>query len=260
MTSPISSNWFYYTTMASLAQATSAAGQSKNSADPTSGGGNDSSLFMMLLSSMMQGKEMDPSMMAALNPGATSGNSQMMAQLNNAYKPISVSLPSATVPALSAPAATVPAAAETAVQPAVPNLKTDLSFKPIQFLKLENTLGGKLSGTSAHFINAGKKYDLDPNFLSAIAIHETGNGSSRAVNEKNNVAGMMGRNGLRSYDSLEESIYDMARNLRQNYLDKGITTIAAVGAKYAPVGAGNDPTGLNNHWVTGVNRQLNKLT
>ncbi|MFD1032816.1 glucosaminidase domain-containing protein [Metaplanococcus flavidus] len=250
MTSPISSNWFYYTTMASLAQASSAAGQSKDSANPLNEAGNDTSMFMMLLSSMMQGGEMDPSMMAAMNPAGNSDNSQMMAQLNNAYKPISVSLP----------AATPLTAAETAVQPAVPNLKTDLSFKPIQFIKLENTLDGKLSGTSAHFINAGKKYDLDPNFLSAIAIHETGNGSSRAVNEKNNVAGMMGRNGLRSYDSLEESIFDMARNLRQNYLNKGITTVSAVGAKYAPVGAGNDPTGLNNHWVTGVNRQLNKLT
>ncbi|XKE94942.1 glucosaminidase domain-containing protein [Metaplanococcus flavidus] len=253
MTSPISSNWFYYTTMASLAQASSAANQTGNSANPLNGSGNNTSMFMSLLSSMMQGGEMDPSMLAALNPQTNEGNSQssqMMEQLNNTYKPISVSLP----------APSTPAAAETAAQPAVANLKTDLSFKPIQFLKLENTLGGKLSGTSAHFINAGKKYDLDPNLLSAIAIHETGNGTSRAANEKNNIAGMMGKNGLRSYDSVEESIFDMARNLRQNYLNQGKTTVAAIGAKYAPVGAGNDPTGLNNHWVTGVNRQLNKLT
>lgn len=236
--------------MASLAQASSAAKGTGNSANSLNGSGNNTSMFMTLLSSMMQGGEMDPSMLAALNPTANSDNGQMMSQLNNTYKPISVSLP----------ASTAPAATETIVQPAVPNLKTDLSFKPIQFLKLENTLGGKLSGTSAHFINAGKKYDLDPNLLSAIAIHETGNGTSRAANEKNNIAGMMGKNGLRSYDSVEESIFDMARNLRQNYLNEGKTTIASIGAKYAPVGAGNDPTGLNNHWVTGVKRQLNKLT
>ena len=251
MTSPISSNWFYYTTMASLAQAASAANQSGNSSNPVNGTGNDTSMFMTLLSSMMQGNQMDPSMMAALNPPSTPVNNPMIPQLNNTYKPISVSLP---------PVAATPVSTEPNQQPTVPNLKTDLSFKPIQFLKLENTLGGKLSGTSAHFINAGKKYDLDPNLLSAIAIHETGNGTSRAANEKNNIAGMMGKNGLRSYDSVEESIFDMARNLRQNYVDQGKTTIAAIGAKYAPVGAGNDPTGLNNHWVTGVNRQLNKLT
>lgn len=242
--------------MASLVQATSAAGQSGNSAAPLNGTSNDNSMFMMLLSSMLQGVEMNPVMMAALNPVSiqtpVSDSNQMMAQLNNSYTPISVALPSAS-------AATTPAGAETGAQPAMPNLKTDLSFKPIQFLKLESSLGGKLSGTSAHFINAGKKYDLDPNLLSAIAIHETGNGTSRAANEKNNIAGMMGKNGLRSYDSVEESIFDMARNLRQNYLNQGKTTIAAIGAKYAPVGASNDPTGLNNHWVTGVNRQLNKL-
>lgn len=258
MTSPISSNWFYYTTMASLAQASSAANQTGNSANPTNGTGTDSSFFMTLLSSMMQGNGMDPSMLAALNPQTLSGNtqsSQMMDQLNNTFKPITVSLPGKT-----APAATSPTTVNTPVQPAVPNLKTDLTFKPIQFLKLENILGGKLSGTASHFINAGKKYDLDPNLLSAIAIHETGNGTSRAANEKNNVAGMMGKNGLRSYESVEESIFDMARNLRQNYVDQGRSTVAAIGAKYAPVGAGNDPTGLNNHWVTGVNRQLNKLT
>lgn len=201
----------------------------------------------------MQGDGMDPSMLAALNPQTNTENTQsnqIMAKLNSTYKPITVSLPGATAPA----------AVNTPVQPAVPNLKTDLTFKPIQFLKLENILAGKLSGTASHFINAGKKYDLDPNFLSAIAIHETGNGTSRAANEKNNVAGMMGKNGLRSYESVEESIFDMARNLRQNYVDQGRTTVAAIGAKYAPVGATNDPTGLNNHWVTGVNLQLNKLT
>ena len=141
-----------------------------------------------------------------------------------------------------------------------PTSTTDLNFKPIQFIKLENTLAGKLTGTATHFINAGKKYDIDPNLLSAIAIHETGNGSSKAAHEKNNIAGMMGRNGLRSYDSVEESIFDMARNLRQNYLNQGKTTVAEIGAKYAPVGAANDPTGLNNHWTTGVSHQLNKLT
>src|SRR5690606_23528191 len=144
---------FYYTTMASLAQASSAAGQPGNSTAPLNGTGNDNSMFMMLLSSMLQGGgEMNPAMMASLNPPTTPQNNQMMTSMNNAYKPISVSLPPAAAPA----------PAETASQPAVPNLKTDLSFKPIQFLKLESTLGGKLSGTSAHFINAGKKYDLDP--------------------------------------------------------------------------------------------------
>lgn len=137
---------------------------------------------------------------------------------------------------------------------------SDLRFKPVQFMKLDSTLEGKLSGTATHFINAGKQYDIDPGLLSAIAIHETGNGSSRAINEKNNVAGMMGKNGLRSYASVEDSIFDMARNLRENYLNQGKDTIEKIGAKYAPIGVVNDPTGLNNHWTTGVNRHFNNLS
>lgn len=174
-----------------------------------------------------------------------------------------VSLPTLTTP-LTAPLSNSynPAISPLNTQevPTAASDTSDLKFKPTQFVKLDNTLDGKLSGTASHFINAGKKYDLDPNLLSAIAIHETGNGSSRAVNDKNNVAGMMGKNGLRSYASVEDSIFDMARNLRQNYLNQGKDTIAKIGAKYAPVGAANDPTGLNNHWTKGVSSQYSKLT
>ena len=236
MTSPISSNWFYYTTMASMAKAmpainrTDAANYSLNNTQDVS------SLFSMLLESMMQGLETNQTAMSFTQ------ENQSFSQLTNMPFPFNLQQTGGE---------------EVSTNPSV---TTDLNFKPVQFLKLESTLAGKLSGTATHFINAGKKYDIDPNLLSAIAIHETGNGSSKAAHEKNNIAGMMGRNGLRSYDSVEESIFDMARNLRQNYLNQGKTTIAEIGAKYAPVGAANDPTGLNNHWTTGVSRQLNKLT
>lgn len=199
-----------------------------------------SSLFSMLLSSMMQGFESNA---ADTNTAAQSNAG------NASFAPADQSA--------------IPLQVQKMIHKDVPvsaNDTSNLKFKPVQFVKLENMLGGKLSGTATHFIEAGKKYDIDPNLLSAIAIHETGNGKSRAVNEKLNVAGMMGKNGLRSYDSLSDSIFDMARNLRQNYLNQGKTTIAAIGAKYAPVGASNDPTGLNNHWTTGVAKQLNRLS
>nr|WP_246231665.1 glucosaminidase domain-containing protein [Sporosarcina jiandibaonis] len=195
-----------------------------------------SSLFSMLLESMMQGLETNKSA-----TGFTQEN-QSFSQLTNTPFPFNLKQSSGEEVST------------------IPSVSTDLNFQPVQFLKLDSTLAGKLSDSAIHFINAGKKYDINPNLLSAIAIHETGNGSSKAAHEKNNIAGMMGRNGLRSYDSVEESIFDMARNLRQNYLNLGKTTITEIGAKYAPVGAANDPTGLNNHWTTGVSRQLNKLT
>jgi hypothetical protein len=126
--------------------------------------------------------------------------------------------------------------------------------------ELNGQLKGALKNMGEVFVAAGQKYQLNPALLASIAIHETGNGTSNAAKYKHNIAGMMGKNGLKTYDSVPESIFDMARNLRQNYLDKGKTTISLIGAKYAPVGAANDPTNLNNHWVNGVQRHFDNFT
>ncbi|MGG3466030.1 glucosaminidase domain-containing protein [Neobacillus pocheonensis] len=136
---------------------------------------------------------------------------------------------------------------------------TTLDYTEASLQKLNSTLKGKLADLGELFIEAGKKYNINPNLLASVAIHESGNGKSRAANEKNNIAGMMGRDGLKQYDTVAESIFDMARNLRKNYLDKGFDSIAKIGTKYAPIGADNDPTGLNNHWVKGVNNYFHSL-
>jgi len=119
---------------------------------------------------------------------------------------------------------------------------------------LNSSLGGSLKNSGDIFAAAGKKYGIDPALLAAIAIHETGNGTSNAVKNKNNVGGMMGKNGLMTFNSLEEGIDKMASNLKRNYFDKGLTTIEAIQKKYAPVGASNDPTNLNSNWVNGVKK------
>ncbi|QCJ45175.1 conjugal transfer protein [Bacillus sp. S3] len=129
-----------------------------------------------------------------------------------------------------------------------------LRFQAITPDKIDRLLDGKLKGMGTVFVQAGQLYNVDPALLAAIAMHETGNGTSRAALVKNNIAGMMGRDGLKSYASVEDSIMDMARNIGKNYLGKGLSSIAEIGAKYAPVGAENDPTGLNNHWVKGVTK------
>ncbi|MCM3693267.1 glucosaminidase domain-containing protein [Neobacillus niacini] len=126
-------------------------------------------------------------------------------------------------------------------------------------IELNGQLKGALNNMGEVFVAAGQKYQINPALLASIAIHETGNGTSNAAKYKHNIAGMMGKNGLKTYESVPESIFDMARNLRQNYLDKGKTTISLIGAKYAPVGAANDPTNLNNHWVNGVQRNFNNF-
>lgn len=125
--------------------------------------------------------------------------------------------------------------------------------------QIDQVLNGKLTGMGTMFVSAGQKYNLDPALLVAIAQHETGNGKSRAAHEKNNIAGMMGKNGLKSYSTVEDSIMDMARNLSENYFGKGLSTIAEIGAKYAPIGVANDPTGLNNYWVKGVTKYYDQI-
>ncbi|MEH7107180.1 glucosaminidase domain-containing protein [Bacillus sp. JJ1764] len=140
-----------------------------------------------------------------------------------------------------------------------PSINEPLQYQDIQSEKIDQVLGGKLSGMGEVFVQAGRQYNLNPALLAAIAQHESGNGSSRASHVKNNIAGMMGSNGLKSYGSIGESIMDMARNLSKNYLGKGLNSISEIGAKYAPIGATNDPTGLNNNWVKGVTRFFNKL-
>jgi hypothetical protein len=121
-------------------------------------------------------------------------------------------------------------------------------------------LKGALANNGDLFVKAGEMFQVSPALLAAISMHETGNGTSNAARFKYNVAGMMGKDGLKTYSSIEESILDMARNLKHNYIDAGKNTIAQIGAKYAPIGATNDPTGLNNNWVTGVQQYFNMMT
>lgn len=119
-----------------------------------------------------------------------------------------------------------------------------------------------LGGLAAYrdvFMDAAARNGLDPKLLMAIAMHETGRGTSSAFRNKKNAMGVSDAKGPRSFASVEDSIYFMARQLKRNYLDKGLRTVEQIGAKYAPIGAGNDPRGLNKHWVSGVTRYLNEL-
>lgn len=237
MMGPINSNWLFQSAMSSLQQTSSMNGSGAANSQST---GMSGSFMMLLMAAMLENVQQ---MQAPMQQASTTNSLAFMTPASASYNPAVANLTMEHKDVATSSAD-----------------QSDLKFRPVQFLKLDGQLERKLSGTAVHFIEAGKKYDIDPNLLSAIAVHETGNGSSRAANEKNNIAGMMGKNGLRSYDSVADSIYDMARNLRQNYLNQGKESIAQIGAKYAPVGAANDPTGLNNHWTQGVSKFYTQLT
>lgn len=93
----------------------------------------------------------------------------------------------------------------------------------------------------------------------AISRWETGNYTSKAFKEKNNVGGMMCNSGLINYNSLDEGIEKFLINLKNNYFDIGLDTIEKIQKKYCPVGAVNDPAGLNQYWLGGVTNLYNEL-
>ncbi|HJV45783.1 MAG TPA: glucosaminidase domain-containing protein [Bacillota bacterium] len=129
-----------------------------------------------------------------------------------------------------------------------------------QAARLNEILKGKLEGTGELFVSAGQRFGVNPALLASISMHETGNGSSRAAHERNNISGTMTSSGLKNYSTVEESIMDMARNIRKNYLDEGLTSIQQIGNKYAPIGAENDPTSLNQYWVSQVTKNFKSFT
>jgi D-alanyl-D-alanine carboxypeptidase/Mannosyl-glycoprotein endo-beta-N-acetylglucosaminidase len=129
---------------------------------------------------------------------------------------------------------------------------------PANVVRVSNVLEGRLAGKEDVFQAAANKHGVDAALLMAIAQHETGRGTSAAVNDKNNPGGMMDAATdwaeIKKFASLDEGIDAMAANLKEKYIDQGLTTIEQIQKKYAPVGATNDPRGLNKDWVSGVSK------
>jgi hypothetical protein len=126
---------------------------------------------------------------------------------------------------------------------------------------LNSKLGGAFAGKGQAFTDAAKKYNISPALLASISMAETGNGTSNMVQTKNNPAGIWDAQSgtYRSFDSIESGLDFTARNLKNNYIDQGLTTPEQIGPKYAPVGASNDPNKTNATWPALVNSQLQKL-
>lgn len=94
----------------------------------------------------------------------------------------------------------------------------------------------------------------------SISKHETGYWKSSAFINANNFGGIMCNNAtqIKSYESYEEGLNDFVRILKNYYFDLGLDTPETIGKKYCPVGAENDPNGLNKYWVGGVSSFYNE--
>lgn len=108
------------------------------------------------------------------------------------------------------------------------------------------------------FISIANEFGIDPVLMAAIALHETGYGTSNAVVNKNNPGGLMnpatGSKQLYLFNTLEEGLRAMGKTLHNRIIKDGLNTIEKLGAVYAPIGASNDPNNLNSHWVPNVTK------
>jgi hypothetical protein len=78
---------------------------------------------------------------------------------------------------------------------------------------------------------AAAKHGVDPVLMEAIIRHESANATSAAARRKNNLAGIMGRNGQRRYESKEACVEDLAQLLAK-YRAKGRVTLVQISRAY----------------------------
>lgn len=112
--------------------------------------------------------------------------------------------------------------------------------------------------TACKIQNKAVEYGIDWRIAVAISRWETGNYTSSLYQNKNNVGGLYCK-GFLSYETLDEGIEAFVSNLKRNYFDLGLDTIEKIQKKYCPIGADNDPTGLNKNWLGGVSKIYQSL-
>ncbi|MGM9903249.1 MAG: peptidoglycan amidohydrolase family protein [Enterococcus sp.] len=108
-------------------------------------------------------------------------------------------------------------------------------------------------------IAEAEKNGISPIIFVAIMIHESAWGTSQAIREKNDPGGLMVNNELQKYETLIEGIAAMGRTLKQLIIEQNLRSVAQLGSIYCPVGANNDPYGLNKAWVPAVQELMIQL-
>lgn len=117
-----------------------------------------------------------------------------------------------------------------------------------------------IAGQYDAIVAAANENGIPPALLAAVIAHETGRGRNVSAN---NVAGIMdSETGFRTkkgYATLDDGIAAAGRVIGKNYRVAG-GDIGKMGQRYAPVGAANDPNGLNGNWAGGVTKFRNSLS
>ncbi|MCC6831426.1 MAG: glucosaminidase domain-containing protein [Thermoleophilia bacterium] len=109
--------------------------------------------------------------------------------------------------------------------------------------------GSPMAGLGTVLVEVSSQSGIDPRLIVAIAAHETMLGTYGPAAAINNPFGL--GPGM-VFPSEGDAVRYAVSTLARYYLPEGRDTIAEIGAKWAPVGAKNDPTGLNGNWTAGV--------
>lgn len=139
--------------------------------------------------------------------------------------------------------------------------ETIKEYEVTKYVKIDDKTC-KMDKYSCMIYLVAKEYGLteEQSFMTvAISIHETGEYTSEAFKNKNNVGGVFKNGQLASYETLEQGINDFISNLKKNYFEQGLDTIEKIQKKYCPVGASNDSKGVNVYWLPMVTKYYNEL-
>lgn len=119
-----------------------------------------------------------------------------------------------------------------------------------------------LVGFGLDFAQIAGRYDVDPRLEAAIASCETSGGTKGDGPKVRNDFGLLLPGSSfrhREFDTRRDAILYLSKLLRTKYIDTGRATIEEIGARYAPVGASNDPNNKNSRWVTCVTKYYKEL-
>ena len=135
----------------------------------------------------------------------------------------------------------------------------DLSRSAYDKMFAGTTLGGQYDNVVA----AAQANNVPASTMAAIMAQETGGGKSNMLRQRLNPAGLMDpathMTTGKTFGSIEEGIAAAGKTIGRNYA-KGGGSIAGMAGIYAPVGAANDPGGLNRGWTGGVEHYQHLLS
>lgn len=133
---------------------------------------------------------------------------------------------------------------------------TDKNFNEKVFKDVVKKRGNAFSSKADKIIQESKKAGVSPLLFASIMANESAWGTSVAIKQYNNPSGQMTSSGIIHYPSLDKGIEATGETLHNLVVERGLNTLEKLGSVYAPIGASNDPTGLNKNWVPNVKSMM----